>query len=121
MAADTAVVKVMLYESYLLLQILHGTHILSPFCMFPSFCLNDDQHWLILLSFLPVTFATVSATFATVSATWIQMITTAMGVFSVYLLSLLKFKIGYPCPWCLTSVGVTDRNNGGEGRYCLGL
>ena len=32
------------------------------------------------------------------------MVTTAMGVFSLYLLSLLKFKIGYPCPWCLTSV-----------------
>lgn len=35
------------------------------------------------------------------------MITTAMGVFSVYLLSLLKFKIGYPCPWCLTSAGLS--------------
>ncbi|CAM9125480.1 unnamed protein product [Ascophyllum nodosum] len=33
--------------------------------------------------------------------------TTAMGVFSVYLLSLLKFKIGYPCPWCLTSAGLS--------------
>ncbi|CAM9304425.1 unnamed protein product [Ectocarpus fasciculatus] len=34
-------------------------------------------------------------------------VTTAMGVFSLYLLSLLKFKIGYPCPWCLTSAGLS--------------
>lgn len=34
---------------------------------------------------------------------FILMVTTAMGVFAAYLSSLLVFKIGYPCPWCITS------------------
>eukprot|EP00903_Cladosiphon_okamuranus_P006853 g6675.t1 len=41
------------------------------------------------------------------SRSLLLMVTTAMGVFSLYLLSLLKFKIGYPCPWCLTSAGLS--------------
>lgn len=32
-----------------------------------------------------------------------------MGVFAVYLTSLLVFKIGYPCPWCLASVSLPGR------------
>lgn len=93
-----------LLESYRLLMILHGSHIVySVFNSFPSYFKT--------MTAVAIFCCCPLRLLANVDVL-IQMITTAMGVFSVYLLSLLKFKIGYPCPWCLTSVGVTDRNRG---------
>lgn len=88
-------------------------------CTFLRLFLNDDQQR------CPMPCVCFGHLHLTANATVFrhvdtQMITTAMGVFSVYLLSLLKFKIGYPCPWCLTSVGVTDWSNG-RGGQCLVL
>lgn len=48
--------RLWLFESYLLLPILHGTQMYSVFCTFPSLFSNGDQQWLLLLSLVPVTF-----------------------------------------------------------------